>query len=383
MSNEPECLCGKCWPAALCALLISLAGCSSGAGVNPPASPSPHDVRLTDAQRTHVHLVTVAEARFRKTIRTSGIVDFDAEHSTSVLAAISGPVTRLLVAPGDHVKQGQALAYVESPDFAAAVGAFRKADAAARNARRIADMDADLLGHKGVSEREAAQAQSDAIGAESDRDASRRALLALGVDAAGIDRIAAGGEVHLPGAAIRAPIEGIVVERLITPGQLLQAGTTPCFTVADLSQVWVMAQVFGADIARVAVGDGAEVQVGGAIMKGTVTNVAAEVDPATRSVTARITIANPHGTLKKQMYLPVTLVAREESRGLMIPVSAVLHDDENLPFVYVAQADGSFARAHVKFGYRDGNDYQIDSGLRAGERVVADGALFLQFMQSQ
>ncbi len=383
MMSEMNFRCGRCLPAILSALLVGLVGCSSDADVNPSASPPPADIRLTGAQRAHVRLVTVTESHFQKTFRTSGIVDFDGEHATGVLAAISGPVTKLLVEPGDHVKKGQALAHVESPDFGAAVGAFRKAEAAARNARRIANTDADLLTHKGVSEREAAQAQSDAIGAESDRDASRQALAALGVDAAGIDRIAAGGEVPFPGGVIRAPIEGIVVERLITPGQLLQAGTTPCFTIANLSRVWVMAQVFGADIGQTAVGDGAEVRVGSAVLKGTVTNVAAEVDPNTRSVAARITIANPHGVLKKQMYVPVTIIARGESSGLLVPVSAILRDDENLPFVYVAQADGSFARSHVKPGYRDGDNYQIGSGLRAGEQVVADGAMFLQFMQSQ
>ena len=383
MMSDTNFRCGRCLTAILSALLVGLGGCSSDADVNPSASPPPADIRLTGAQRAHVRLVTVTEAHFQKTFRTSGIVDFDGEHATGVLAAISGPVTKLLVEPGDHVKKGQALAHVESPDFGAAVGAFRKAEAAARNARRIANTDADLLTHKGVSEREAAQAQSDAIGAESDRDASRQALAALGVDAAGIDRIAAGGEVPFPGGVIGAPIEGIVVERLITPGQLLQAGTTPCFTIANLSRVWVMAQVFGADIGQTAVGDGAEVRVGSAVLKGTVTNVAAEVDPNTRSVAARITIANPHGVLKKQMYVPVTIIARGESSGLLVPVSAILRDDENLPFVYVAQADGSFARSHVKPGYRDGDNYQIGSGLRAGEQVVADGAMFLQFMQSQ
>ncbi|MBS0569026.1 MAG: efflux RND transporter periplasmic adaptor subunit [Proteobacteria bacterium] len=371
------------WLGGATAIMLLLAGCSAGAGTNPPATTAPHDVQLTAQQRQHVHLYTVAEAGFHKAVRTSGTVDFDADRATGVLAPISGPVTRLLVAPGERVKKGQALAYVESPDFAAAVGAFRKADAAARNARRIADVDKDLLVHKGVSEREATQAQSDAIGAESDRDAARQALAALGVDSATIEKIGGGGEPSFPGGVIRAPLDGIVVERLITPGQLLQAGTTACFTIADLSRVWVIAQVFGADSGHVRVGDGAVIDVNGTALKGAVTNIANEVDPNTRAVAVRIAVDNPKGLLKKQMYVPVTIVARGESKGLLVPVSAILRDDENLPFVYVAQADGGFARAPVTAGYRDGDNVQIVAGLHAGDVIVAQGAIFLRFIETQ
>ena len=370
------------WPVVLAASFL-LGGCSSSAGVNAPASAVPGDVKLSAAQMQHIQLYTVAEASFHKSIRTAGTADFDQERSTSVLAPISGPVIKMLVAPGDHVQKGQALAYVESPDFAAAVGAYRKADAAARNARRIADVDRDLLAHKGVSEREAAQAQSDAIGAESDRDAARQALAALGVDGKTIAAIGNGKDVAFAGGAIRAPLGGIVVERLITPGQLLQAGTTACFTIADISRMWVNAQLFGGDIGQVSVGDSAQVDAGGTPLKGTVTNVADEVDPNTRAVAARVSVDNPHGTLKRQMYVPVTIVARGESKGLLVPVSAILRDDENLPFVYVAQADGGFARAHVTPGYRDGDRTVVNDGLHAGDKIVAQGAIFLRFIESQ
>lgn len=370
------------WPVVLAASFL-LGGCSSGGSTSPPGDAAATDVKLTAAQMQHVQLYTVVESPFHKAIHTNGTVDFDQDRATSVLAPISGPVIKLLVAPGDRVQKGQALAYVESPDFAAAVGAFRKADAAARNARRIADVDKDLLAHKGVSDREAAQAQSDAVGAESDRDAARQALAALGVDSATIGKIGKGIDTPFSGGAIRAPLDGIVVERLITPGQLLQAGTTPCFAIADLSRVWVNAQVFGGDVGQVNVGDSAEIDAGGTTLKGTVTNIANEVDPNTRAVTARVSVDNPHGALKKQMYVPVTIVARGESHGLSVPVSAILRDDENLPFVYVAQPDGGFARAHVTPGYRDGDRSVVNHGLHAGDKIVAQGAIFLRFIESQ
>ncbi|MGH8042052.1 MAG: efflux RND transporter periplasmic adaptor subunit [Rudaea sp.] len=365
------------------AAVAAVAACSSHAGVNPPPTTTPSGVKLSAAQLQHVRLFTVVESRYNSSIQTSGTVDFDNDRATAVLAPISGPVVKVLVAAGDIVKPGQTLALIASPDYAAAVDAYRKTLAAARNAQRIADVDKNLLAHKGVSQREAEQAQSDAIGAEADSNAALQALIALNVDPRVIQHIQAGAPAGMVSAAIRAPIAGTVVEKSISPGQLLQAGTTPCFTIADLSRVWVMAQVFGDDVGRVKMGDSAEVNVGTTLLRGTVTNIATEVDPATRAVAARVSVDNPHGTLRKQMYVPVTIVARHESSGLLIPVAAILRDDENLPFVYVEQADGSFARRHVTPGYRDGDRYQINDGLHAGEKIVAEGGIFLRFIETQ
>ena len=94
-------------------------------------------------------------------------------------------------------------------------------------------------------------------------------------------------------------------------------------------------------------------------------------------------VDNPGGFLKKQMYVHVRLESRTQSSGLLVPVSAILHDDQNLPFVYVAKPDNSFARQHVTLGYRSGDQYEIASGLAPGQRIVVDGAIFLQFMQNQ
>jgi cobalt-zinc-cadmium efflux system membrane fusion protein len=182
---------------------------------------------------------------------------------------------------------------------------------------------------------------------------------------------------------IRAPVAGTVVEKLVQPGQLLQAGTTPVFTVADLSKVWVMAHIFDTDIGSVHLGDTASVSGAGRNLSGTVDNIAAEVDPNTRSVAVRVVVNNPGDFLKRQMYVQVGIQDRQATQGILIPVSAILRDDENLPYVYVLQGDGSFARAHVGLGYRSGDQYAISSGLRPGQQVVTDGALFLQFMQQQ
>jgi len=372
--------------AVVVAALLALAGCSPKTDTNAqPASGTARDVTLTAAQQQHIRLYTVATAGFRKTIDTPGVVDFDNDQATSVLAPFSGPVSRLLVAAGDKVRKGDPLAEVDSPDFAAAVSAYDKALAIAQTDRKLADADEDLLQHNGVSEREARQAQTDAVGAEADRDAALQALLSLNVDPRTVSEIRHGRPVSRALGVIRSPIAGTVAEKLITPGQLLQAGTTPAFTVADLSRVWVLAQVPPSDQASVSLGDRATIDtgVGARDVSGTVTNISALVNPDTRAVTARVVVENPGGLLKKQMYVRVRIQARQESAGLLIPVSAILRDDENLPFVYLAQAGGGYARRPVTLGDRVGDQVDILAGLRAGDRIVVDGGLFLQFMQSQ
>jgi cobalt-zinc-cadmium efflux system membrane fusion protein len=144
-----------------------------------------------------------------------------------------------------------------------------------------------------------------------------------------------------------------------------------------------MAQLFGSDVASINIGDVAEVEAGTNSFSGKVDNISALVNPDTRSVLVRVVVENPGDFLKKQMYVGVRIKAQQKSTGILIPVSAMLRDDENLPFVYVLQPDGSFARRPVTLGSREGDQYDIGEGLQAGDQIVVDGAIFLQFMQNQ
>ena len=375
---------GKIFVRAGLLVALTLAGCSSSSDEN-SAAPAVANVRLTKAQRAHIQLYTVVPVGYRQTIKAPGTVDFDNDHATSVVSPFTGPVTRILVAIGQHVTKGQPLALVQSADYATAVGTYRKAVVAAANARRVANADRDLAAHNGISEREAAQAQTDAASAEADRAAALQSLLAMGVDRGTIGRAMSGSPTAGFAGVIRAPVSGVIVDKTVTPGQLLQAGSSAAFTVANLSQVWVLAQIAPSDLSAVEYRDSAAIDPGNGTgpFHGTVENIAASVDPNTRAVVARIVTPNPGDLLKKQMYVDVSIESGRVSTGLLVPVSAVLRDDENLPFVYIALADGSFARRHVTLGYRDSQNYDVTAGLANGERVVSNGALFLQFMQSQ
>lgn len=365
------------------ALLVG--GCSPGSDNQQNAVAPVANVRLTKVQLSHIRLFTVEPVGYRRKIDAPGTVDFDNDRATAVVSPFTGPVTQTLVVLGQHVVKGQPLALVQSGDYATAMGAYRKAVAAARNADRLAAADRDLAAHNGISEREAAQAQTDAAGARADRDAAYQSLVALNVDRGTIRAIQAGRPAAGIGGIIRAPVAGVIVDKQITPGQLLQAGTSAAFTVADLSRMWVLAQVASSDLAAVRLHDAAEIDPGNGTghFHGTVENISAAVDPNTRAVVARIVAPNPGDLLKKQMFVDVSIESGRVSTGLLVPVAAILRDDENLPFVYIALAEGSFARRDVTLGYRDSRNDEVTSGLHSGDRIVTDGALFLQFMQSQ
>jgi len=366
-------------------VLALLAGCSSSPDEDNAATTSMANVRLTKAQLSHIQLYTVTPAGYRERVEAPGTVDFDNNQATSVVSPFTGPVTRIFVAVGQPVAKGQPLAAVASADLATAVAAYRKAAVAAANARRVASADRDLAAHNGISAREAAQAETDAASAEADRVAAVQALASMGVDRGAISRAMAGSPTAGPTGIIRAPVSGIVVDKQVTPGQLLQAGSSAAFTVANLSQMWVLAQVDPSDLGSIQVHDAAEIDPGNGTgpFHGTVDNVSASVDPDTRAVVARIIAPNPGGLLKKQMYVHVSIQSGRVSTGLLVPVAAVLRDDQNLPFVYVALPDGTFVRRQVTLGYRDAANYAVTSGLQSGDRIVANGAIFLQFMQSQ
>ncbi len=373
-------------PVALAALALLGAACSERPSREGDPGKAPGaGFTLSPEQRQKVGTLVLVPRRFRRSIETTGTVGFDADQATQVVSPLSGPVSRLLVSLGTRVEKGQALAEVASPDFAADASAYRKAEALARNARHVADLDEKLFENGGIARRDMEQAETDAVAAEADRDAARQQLRALGVDDARLADIRENRTVAVGPAVIRAPVRGVVVERLVTPGQLLQAGTTPCFTVADLSTVWVMANVFETDLPFVEVGDPASITTGegGGALPGRVEYVSALVDPTTRAVAVRVAAKNPAGALRKDLYVRVAIESRRDSTGLLAPVSAVLRDDENLPFVFVARPDGAFDRRRVTLGARVGDEQEITSGLKAGEEIVVEGGLFMQFAESQ
>jgi cobalt-zinc-cadmium efflux system membrane fusion protein len=371
------------------ALIVALiSGCSAAPSSRPPAdtasADTPKNVTLTAEQRQRIHLLDVQPMPFRPQVEATGNVAFNGDKSTQVLSTVSGPATRVVANPGMAVTRGQPLAYVSSPDFAATVAAYRKAQTAYRNAKRIADRDSALFKNDALARSDLEQAQADVAAADADLEAAIQSMRALGVEESQIQAVQQGRPAPIE-AIIRSPITGTVVEKLIADGQLLAAGTTPCFTVADLSTMWIMANVFASDLRDVTVGQPVDIitDVSQAPIPGRVDYVAALADPGTKAVSVRIVANNPNHLLRRDMFVRVEIKSGHEHRGILVPTSSVLRDDQNLPFVFVAAGTNGFARRRIDLGSRVGDSYEVTAGLAGGDQVVGDGALFLQFAETQ
>ncbi len=183
---------------------------------------------------------------------------------------------------------------------------------------------------------------------------------------------------------MRAPIAGVVVQKLVSPGMLIQAGATVCFMLSDITSVWVQGHIFDRDLPLVRVGDPVVESnpASDRTFRGTVKYVGSFVDPNTRTTPVRIVTQNPEGLLKKDMFVDAAIHTSTQSNILAVPVASVLRDDKNEPMVYVQAEPGKFAQRPVTIGMQQDGMIAITSGLQKGEQVLADGSLFVQFANS-
>jgi cobalt-zinc-cadmium efflux system membrane fusion protein len=333
-------------------------------------------------QMAHLQVVAVEKTKLPRLLRLTGNATYNAFKTTPVFSAIGGPVHEILVAPGETVHAGQPLLTVNSPDYSAARSAYIKARDAAALADKIYNRAQDLYAHGAIAEADLQQAESARTQAQADKQSSEDALRALGLnDPEAVVKNPPKMTSQIP---VIAPVGGEVVERLVGPGQLLQAGATQIFTISDMSQVWVLVNVYQSDLAVVHPGDSVDITTDSysEVFHGTISYIAPALDPTTRTLQARIVTNNPGKKLKKDMYVTATVQAGAIRDALTVPDAAVLRDTENQPFVYVQSGSNQFARRLVKVADSQGGRTQVTDGLKEGERVVGDGSLFLQFKNS-
>lgn len=332
-------------------------------------------------QMSHIQIVTIAPATLTRTLRLTGAVAYNGFATTPVITQVSGPVSRIVVSPGENVRAGQPLLYVASPDFSQLRATYIKANDAFKLADREYARAKDLYDHHAIAEKDLIAAESARNQAEADLQASQQALHVLGFKSPD-QAVQARGSPELP---VLAPIAGEVVERLVAAGQLLQAGATQTFTISDMSTVWVLANVYQQDLPYVRVGDPVTVLTDsypGTEFHGKISYVAAALDPTTRTLQARIDVKNPHEKLKNNMYVIAQVEAGKVSNAISVPNSAVLRNAENEPFVYTLAGQNQFAMRSVTLGQTSEQSTEITSGLAPGDRIVANGSLFLQFANS-
>lgn len=349
------------------------------------AAGQPQLFTVPQEQMSHVQIVTIAPHTLTRTLRLSGQVAFNGFRTTPVISAVGGPVARVLAFPGQQVRRGQPLLEVASPDFSLLRANYLKAKSSYDLADKNYQRAQDLYAHHAVAEADLLQAESTKNQAQADLTASEQSLRILGVTQ--FDKVAdASPSAEIP---VLAPISGEVVDRQCSPGQLLQAGVTQCFTVSDMSAVWVLVNVYQNQLAYVHSGEEVTVQTDAypQTFHGKISYLSPALDPATRTLQARIVTENPGYRLKNQMYVTATVVAGTIRNAITVPAAAVLRDTENQPFVYVqsgAARNGAaqFGRRTVEIGETQDSQIQILSGLASGDKVVGDGSLFLQFQNS-
>ena len=332
-------------------------------------------------QITHLQIVTVEPSTLTRTLRLTGAVAYNGFATTPVITQVSGPVSRIVVSPGEAVRPGQPLLYVASPDFSQLRATYLKASDAFKLADREYARSKDLYDHHAIAEKDLIAAESARNQAEADLQASEQALHVLGFNSPD-QAVKPSSSPELP---VLAPIGGEVVERLVAPGQVIQAGATQAFTISNMSTVWVLANVYQGDLPYVRVGDPVTILTDsypGTEFHGKISYMAAALDPTTRTLQARIDVKNPQEKLKNNMYVVAQVQAGKVANAITVPNAAVLRNAENEPFVYTLAGQNQFAMRSVTLGQTSEQSTEITSGLAQGDRVVSNGSLFLQFANS-
>ena len=361
-------------------LLLPVTGCHSEkdtpareAAEAPPSAPTV----VPTGQATQVHvdtpaqfpLVQVAARSNFSSLNVTGQVQPDPAHEVPVLSIANGRVTALKVDVGDAVRKGQLVLDVQSTDVATAFDSYLKAVADEHLADVTLTRD-KLLYDKGAIAQSQLQAAEDAeADAQADLKAADQQLRILGVD-----KKNPGDTVH-----VYAPISGVVVALNTTAAGaagLTATGAGGSLTIADLTHVWVVCDVYENDLAQVRVGEHADITLNafpGQVRSGTISNVGAVLDPNLRTAKVRIQVPNPGSQLRIGMFATATFHGLKAQSALTVPATAILHlHDRDWVFV-PAGAQGNFRRVGVTMGATlPGNAVVINSGLAEGQQVVGN-----------
>jgi cobalt-zinc-cadmium efflux system membrane fusion protein len=371
--------------AAASAIMLVFASCG-GSGVAPvesngaKSSDNAELFTIPQEQMAHVQVLTVRPTTLPRSLRLTGAVAYNSFRTTPVITQVSGPVAKIVVVPGQRVQKDEPMLYVASPDYSQLRTNYLKAKDAYALAQKANARARDLYEHKAIAEQNVEQAESAEVQAGGDLAAAQAALKVMGItDPDALVKAPPSFEVP-----VRAPISGEVVEQDVSAGQLIQPGTTQCFMISDTSSVWVLVNVYQKDLPYVRAGDTVAIQTDTypEVFHGRISYVAASLDPNTRTLQARIETNNPGEKLKKDMYVSVTVNAGAIPNAIALPDAAVLRDNENQPFVYAAASSNQFGRRSVTLGESLNGQTEITSGLKAGDQVIGNGSLFLQFANS-
>jgi cobalt-zinc-cadmium efflux system membrane fusion protein len=364
------------------ALSVVGPGCHKQTAAEPAGpQPPPGEVWLSQQQvlDAKIEVKPVTDQDVDDTILTSGRVALDDLRSAHIFSPVTGRVVKIAAQLGQHVKKGEALATIESPDIGNAVSDVHKAEADLIAAQHDYQRKKDLFEQKAGSaaDLEAAEDGYRKAKAEIERARQKQALLRVG-----------NADAVTQTYTLTTPIDGEVLLRNINPGAEVQGqysggATQELFTVGEIDKVWVIADLYEMDIARVHVGTPADVTVvtyKDKTFKGQVDWVSGMLDPATRTAKVRCTFDNPDKLLRPEMYATVQ-ISVDQTRALAIPRNALLRLGEyKVVFIEVGDEPGRVRFQRMPVDVDEGESSQwleVKHGLAAGQKVVVNGAILL------
>ena len=373
----------------LVGLALALAGLAAGCHGSPPDPDNPPVVNGGEvvlpvgSPQLAALAVETAEVCDSPPLRLFGRLTWDDGATVRVFTPFAGRVDRIMVELGQTVKAGTLLAEIASPDFGQAQSNARRAVADLAQAERTAARLRDLVGHGAVAQKDLQAAEADLVRAQSERERTRAQLRLYGGDAETIDQA----------YRLRAPIDGVVVEKNINPGQEVRPDqmlanvpqlAAPLFTVSDPRRLWVQIDARESELPMLEPGDAFVVHMHAfpeQSFPGRIDVVADAVDCATRMVRVRGSVDNAGRQLKAEMFVTVDLPSREP-KAIHVATKAVFLKGEK-HFVYVEPMPGRFLRREVRVGREHDGRLAVLAGLESGERVVSSGCLLLeQLLQS-
>ena len=354
-----------------------LAGCNKEESKT-LAAPSADPALVMPAEEllAQLKLATVSTQPVAETLRVAGRINFDEQHLARIGATITGRVTEIDAVLGQVVKKGDVLARLNSSELSTQQLAYLRARAELELNRRNAERAKALFDADVIAAAELQRRQSEYQISVAEVRAAADQLQLLGVTPAAIERLGKHGAVNSLTPVV-ATLSGVVVERKLAQGQVVQPADA-LFVVADLSNLWAVAQVPEQQVSQVKAGQSVSIEVpalGNEKLLGKLIYVGQTMDPDTRTVLVRTALDNSDGRLKPAMLASMLIEAKPADR-LVIPASAVVREND-MDHVFVAEAAGAFRLVKVKLGVEQGGQRVVISGLKGQEQVVVDGAFHL------
>jgi cobalt-zinc-cadmium efflux system membrane fusion protein len=351
-----------------------------GNGAPPPAQVTRlEDMNLitVDANKANQFPLTAAEKVERSSqLSATGSIAPDISRTIPVISLANGRVVDIKVRLDDYVKKGQLLMKVQSPDVSSAFDAYLKAVNDEQLANKAYLRAKELLDHGAISQAMYEQAEDTEKDAKADLTAAEEQLKTLGVDK---DHPSSTVNVY-------APVSGVIISQNVAQAGAAGvnlSGSSTAFTIADLSEIWVLCDVYENDLSKIQLGESAQIHINAypdKVLTGRVSDIGPVLDPNLRTAKVRLQVANP-GILKLGMFVTATFASRQKQTFTSVPANAVLHLHDR-DWVFVPAGANQFKRTEVHGGPILDGRQEIRSGLDPGQQVVTN-ALSLESAVSQ